>query len=89
MNQAIRDLEIWSEETAREGGIFSNFLYLNYAHGEQPVYTRSVSKKDLVQMMSVKRKYDAEDVLGRLWAGGFKLPKDKPETVIESSHTEL
>ncbi|KAK7460697.1 hypothetical protein VKT23_009412 [Stygiomarasmius scandens] len=89
MNQATRDLETWSEEAARERDIFSNYLYLNYANGEQPVYARSVSKKDLAKMMSVKRKYDAEDILGRLWAGGFKLPKDKPGTVIESSHIEL
>ncbi|KAK7438622.1 hypothetical protein VKT23_017955 [Stygiomarasmius scandens] len=85
MNQAIRDLGIWSEGVARERGILNRFLYLNYANEEQPVYTRSVSQKDMARMMDVKRRYDAKNTLGRLWIGGFKLPKDEPGTVFESS----
>ncbi|KAK7460702.1 hypothetical protein VKT23_009419 [Stygiomarasmius scandens] len=89
MSDTTRDLGTWSEETARERGILNNYIYLNYANEEQPVYTRSVSQADMKKMMSVKRKYDAEDILGRLWVGGFKLPEDKPGTVFESLHTEL
>ena len=85
MNQAIRDLGVWSEGVARERGILNRFLYLNYANEEQPVYIRSVSQKDMARMMDVKRKYDAKNTLGRLWIGGFKLPKDEPGIVFESS----
>ncbi|THU79384.1 FAD-binding domain-containing protein [Dendrothele bispora CBS 962.96] len=90
MYKAIAELGAWSEELATQRGILNNFIYLNYASGEKPVYARSLSKEDMTRMKSVKRTYDADDVLGRLWKGGFKLPKDVPETIFESSaSTEL
>ncbi|KAE9390898.1 FAD-binding domain-containing protein [Gymnopus androsaceus JB14] len=92
MSQATSKLGAWGEDLARQRGIFNKFVYLNYANDEQSVYTRSVSKEDLLRMKKVKGIYDSDNVLGQLWKGGFKLPQDEPEkgTVYESAaHSEL
>ncbi|KAF5340906.1 hypothetical protein D9758_012163 [Tetrapyrgos nigripes] len=79
MYDGMRKLGSWSEDTARQRGILNDFIYLNYANEEQPVYARSVNRDDLARMRKVKQTYDSEDVLGRLWKGGFKLPHDSSD----------
>ncbi|KAF5340904.1 hypothetical protein D9758_012165 [Tetrapyrgos nigripes] len=89
MYNAIRKLTTWGEDTARQRGIFNSFIYLNYASDEQPVYARSVNRDDLARMRKVKLTYDSEDVLGRLWKGGFKLPHDSSDEHWYAARTEL
>ncbi|KAF5336267.1 hypothetical protein D9758_016053 [Tetrapyrgos nigripes] len=90
MSKATSKLGAWSEDLARQRGIFNNFVYLNYANDEQPVYARSVNQEDFARMKKVKTMYDSGNLLGRLWKGGFKLP-DQDETVVYESaaRTEL
>ncbi|EEB97622.1 hypothetical protein MPER_03024 [Moniliophthora perniciosa FA553] len=64
-----------AEELARQRGLLNGFIYLNYANQQQKVYERSVSKDNLAKMIGVRDKYDKENVFGRLWRGGYKLPR--------------
>ncbi|ESK95421.1 fad binding domain-containing protein [Moniliophthora roreri MCA 2997] len=64
-----------AEELARQRGLLNGFVYLNYANQRQKVYERSVSKDNLAKMIGVREKYDKENVFGRLWRGGYKLPR--------------
>ncbi|KAI3605197.1 fad binding domain-containing protein [Moniliophthora roreri] len=63
------------EGMARQRGLLNEFVYLNYAHEHQKVYERSISREKLARMVRIKEKYDKGDVFGRLWQGGYKLPK--------------
>ncbi|KAF5354563.1 hypothetical protein D9758_011191 [Tetrapyrgos nigripes] len=91
MYKAMSKLGAWSEDTARQRRILNNFLYLNYANEEQSVYARSVNQEDLARMRRVKKMYDLDNALGRLWKGGFKIPDDDSDEQggQSAAHTEL
>ncbi|KAF9258567.1 FAD-binding domain-containing protein [Marasmius fiardii PR-910] len=74
IENVISNVRAWTEVSTRERGVFNRFVYPNYASGNQDVYVESLSKASLAKMMKVKQKYDPENVYGRLWKGGFKLP---------------
>jgi FAD/FMN-containing dehydrogenase len=48
------------------------WLYLNYALPWQKVY-ESFGDANHQKMKDVKKRYDPNNVFGRLWPGGFKL----------------
>ncbi|KAJ8082801.1 hypothetical protein PM082_008657 [Marasmius tenuissimus] len=86
VNKAVDDIRAWSEETSKERGLYNAFVYPNYANGlDLDFYGNSLSKRSLAKMQKVKRKYDSEDVFGRLWKGGFKLPRGDAEKVHDRS----
>lgn len=62
----------WMEREAQRRGLLSRWLYLNYARPDQPVY-ESFGEENHAELKSIKEKYDPENILGRLWHGGFKL----------------
>lgn len=66
-----------AEQEARERKLFSNFVYLNYANGEQSVYEQSLASEDLDKMLEVRDKYDPQRIFQKLWKGGFKLPEKR------------
>ena len=85
MNKAVDTIRAWTEETAKERGLYNAFVYPNYANGLDLDFYGSLGKRSLTKMQKVKQKYDPEDVFGRLWKGGFKLPKGDIEKVHDSS----
>ncbi|EED81420.1 predicted protein [Postia placenta Mad-698-R] len=68
-----REFLAWAEFIASERGVLNRFLYLNYADGSQPIY-KQIGSSNLAGLQEVKRQYDPDNLLGRLWKGGFKLP---------------
>lgn len=68
-----------AEKEARRRNLFSNFIYLNYANGEQSVYEQSLTFEDLDKMLEARDKYDPQRIFQGFWRGGFKLP-EKPST---------
>lgn len=74
IDTVVAKVSAWTEAKARERGLFNSFIYPNYASGDQDVYVNSLSTSSLAKMMRIKHKYDPEDVYGKLWKGGFKLP---------------
>ncbi|KAL0573632.1 hypothetical protein V5O48_008328 [Marasmius crinis-equi] len=89
VNKAIADIRAWTESTTKERGVYNAFIYPNYADGTHDFYGNSLSKRSLAKMLKVKQKYDPEDVFGRLWKGGFKLPKSKVQHNTEHDRDEL
>ncbi|EEB90889.1 hypothetical protein MPER_10846, partial [Moniliophthora perniciosa FA553] len=77
-----------AEEIARQRDLLNRFVYMNYAHEHQKVYERSISRENLAEMIKIKEKYDEKDVFGRLWQGGFKLPRVSKDQA-DDHRTEL
>ncbi|KAI3602125.1 fad binding domain-containing protein [Moniliophthora roreri] len=77
-----------AKEIARQRGLFNGFVYMNYAHEHEKVYERSVSRENLAEMIRIKKKYDEKDIFGRLWQGGFKLPRVS-KVQVNGDRTEL
>lgn len=75
MESLTNKLGDWAEGEARKRGLLDDFIYLNYANGEQQVYQRSVTREDLDRLQQVKMLYDPFGTLNKLWKGGFKLPE--------------
>lgn len=69
---AFNEYMEWSENFARERGLLSPFLYMNYAHGVQDVMG-SIGKENVDRMRSIRRAYDPHDYFRKYWKGGFKL----------------
>ncbi|KAF9461950.1 hypothetical protein BDZ94DRAFT_1195506 [Collybia nuda] len=66
------DVMDWMTSEAKKRGLLSKWLYLNYARPDQDVYG-SFGKENHQQMKAIQKKYDPENVFGKLWPGGFKL----------------
>ncbi|KAK7043933.1 hypothetical protein VNI00_008099 [Paramarasmius palmivorus] len=62
----------WMSEQARERGLLSDFLYMNYARPDQAVF-ESYGAEAHAELKSIKQKYDPDNALGRFWIGGWKL----------------
>lgn len=60
-----------STDLARERGLFTKFVYANYALGTQHVL-ESYGDENIRKMRAVKEKYDPDDLL-KSWKGGWKL----------------
>lgn len=63
-----------ADAEARKRSKLADFIYMNYARGEQPVHERAVSPGDLDRMLQVRDAYDPKRTLQKLWKGGFQLP---------------
>lgn len=67
-DEDMKDLFDW---TSSHKEMIKPYVYLNYASGDQDVY----GDVDLQRYWDVKNKYDPQNLLGKHWAGGFKLPR--------------
>lgn len=85
MRTAIGQLEGWSRQEAIEKGLLVDFVYMNYASGEQDALMKSVSADSLSRMLDVQKQYDPGDIFGTLWSGGFKL---RDETVVTDTRRD-
>lgn len=74
MKDATNAFGAWIENEARKRDLLDDFVYLNYANGEQRVYERSVTAEDLQRLKDIRKAYDSSGAFQRLWKGGFKLP---------------
>ncbi|ESK88811.1 fad binding domain-containing protein [Moniliophthora roreri MCA 2997] len=72
LNEWHHEVTDWMTEQARERGLLSNFLYMNYARPDQAVF-ESYGAESHAELKAIKQKYDPENVFGRLWPGGWKL----------------
>jgi hypothetical protein len=68
----FREYMEWSENTARERGLLTLFLYMNYAEGAQDVMG-SMGEDNFGRMRDIRRAYDPHDHFRKHWKGGFKL----------------
>ncbi|KAF8827915.1 hypothetical protein HHX47_DHR4000570 [Lentinula edodes] len=75
MNTSAEALLKWAEDEAKRRGLFSPFIYMNYASGSEAVMVRSTDGQTLKKMIQVKKMYDPQGDLDKLWHGGFKLPQ--------------
>ncbi|KAK0201418.1 hypothetical protein DFS33DRAFT_1347142 [Desarmillaria ectypa] len=73
MRNAIRQLAGWSRQEAAERRLLEDFVYMNYASGEQDALMRSIGANSVSRMLDVQKQYDPGKVFGTLWSGGFKL----------------
>ena len=48
------------------------YIYLNYAMKDDDVFS-SYGAENKQKLLSIKKKYDPDNVFGRLVSGGFKL----------------
>lgn len=62
----------WSQNAARERGVLSPFLYMNYAHGTQDVLG-GIGSKNIDRMRSIRHAHDPHGYFKKYWKGGFKL----------------
>ncbi|KAJ5559034.1 hypothetical protein N7535_009098 [Penicillium sp. DV-2018c] len=76
MEAATDRLGTLAEKEARKNGMLADFIYMNYANGEQKVYERSVTPEDLTRMLQVRDAYDPGRTMEKLWHGGYKLPHE-------------
>ena len=74
LKEATHRLGTLAEDEARKRDKLVDFIYMNYANGEQPVYERAVSPEDLDRMLQVRDMYDSKKTFQKLWKGGYKLP---------------
>lgn len=74
MKRATDKLGKLAEKEARKRGVWTDFVYLNYANKEQDVYQQSLTPEDVTRMMDVRDAYDPKRSLETLWRGGYKLP---------------
>ncbi|KAH8645390.1 hypothetical protein BGZ60DRAFT_425003 [Tricladium varicosporioides] len=58
--------------TAIAMGLGSQFVYMNYASLDELVF-KSYGTENQAKLKAVKKKYDPENIFGRLWPGYFKL----------------
>ncbi|KAJ7577360.1 hypothetical protein C8J56DRAFT_898997 [Mycena floridula] len=72
VDKSIRAVQKFASDTAESRGLANSWLYLNYALPDQDVYG-SYGEETVSRLKSIKKRYDANDVLGKLWHGGFKL----------------
>lgn len=86
MRTAIRQLEGWSRQEAVERGLLEDFVYMNYASGEQDAFMKSVSTDSVSRMLDVQKQYDPGNIFGRLWSGGFKL---RDLTVVTDTRRDI
>lgn len=86
MRTAIRQLEGWSRQEAVERGLLEDFVYMNYASGEQDALMKSVSADSVSRMLDVQKQYDPGNVFGTLWSGGFKL---RDLTVVTDTRRDI
>ncbi|KAF5382383.1 hypothetical protein D9757_009809 [Collybiopsis confluens] len=96
MNSNAETLLKWAEDEARRRGLFHSFIYPNYASGSQSVIERSTDPEALRMIQEIKRVYDPNRILDKLWHGGFKIPLDTNEEeeevkdwIYDTSRTEL
>ncbi|KAJ4497062.1 hypothetical protein C8R41DRAFT_824588 [Lentinula lateritia] len=90
MNTSAEALLKWAEDEAKRRGLFSPFIYMNYASGSEPVMVRSTDDQTLKKMIQVKKMYDPQGDLDKLWHGGFKLPRtEEHEPVTNYDRSEL
>ncbi|KAK7043897.1 hypothetical protein VNI00_008063 [Paramarasmius palmivorus] len=72
LDKWIQDLIAWGTAESKARGLEMPWLYLNYALPWQKVY-ESFGAANHQKMKDVKKRYDPQNVFGRLWPGGFKL----------------
>ncbi|KAK0460144.1 uncharacterized protein EV420DRAFT_1641474 [Desarmillaria tabescens] len=89
MRAAIRQLAGWSEQEAIKKELLEDFVYMNYASGEQDALMRSISAESLSRMLDVQKQYDPGNVFGTLWSGGFKLRDSNVVTGTGRDTSEL
>lgn len=78
MKRATDELGKLAEKESRKRGVWTDFVYLNYANKEQNVYQKSLAPEDVTRMIDVRDAYDPKRSLERLWPGGYKLPARQP-----------
>lgn len=89
MNTNAETLLKWAEDESQRRGLFSPFIYMNYASGSQSVIARSTSEEKLKKMREVKKKYDPDGILAELWHGGFKIQAEVGKRALEHNRSEL
>ncbi|ESK86560.1 fad binding domain-containing protein [Moniliophthora roreri MCA 2997] len=89
IEEATNKLGAWAEKEAARRGLLNDFIYLNYANKNQPVYERSMTREDIARMRRTKEMYDSTGIFDKLWRGGFKLPKQEMESKVAHDRTEL
>ncbi|KAI3621671.1 fad binding domain-containing protein [Moniliophthora roreri] len=67
-----QELLAWGAKESKRRGLEVPWLYLNYAQPWQKVY-ESFGPANLKKYKDLKKKFDPENVFGKLWPGGFKL----------------
>lgn len=77
MKRATDKLGKLAEKEARKRGVWTDFVYLNYANKDQSVYQHSLAPEYVARMMDVRDAYDPKRSLEKLWRGGYKLPARK------------
>ncbi|KAF5360210.1 hypothetical protein D9757_011416 [Collybiopsis confluens] len=97
MNSNAETLLEWAEDEAHRRGLFHPFIYPNYASGSQSVIERSIDTKALRKIEEIRRVYDPNHILDKLWHGGFKIPLNANQEeeegvgdwIYHTSRTEL
>jgi hypothetical protein len=72
IEQHAKDLFQQSEDKARELGLYSKYVYLNYAAPWQDPFS-GYGAAQKVRLQDVSRKYDPKGVFQKQVSGGFKL----------------
>lgn len=69
---ALRRFQDRSIAAAKKMGMGHPYVYMNYAELDESVYA-GYGEQSLKKLKQVKKKYDPDNIFGRLWPGYFKL----------------
>jgi hypothetical protein len=72
IQKATEDLMKKSVNFTMSSSVQHPYIYMNYAMKDDDVFS-SYGAENKQKLLDIKRKYDPEDVFGRLVPGGFKL----------------
>ncbi|KAJ7272502.1 hypothetical protein C8J57DRAFT_1064665 [Mycena rebaudengoi] len=71
-NDTFNKFTVWAQAEATRRGFMTNYLYMNYALGSQPVL-HSIGAANEAKMRLVQKTYDPSNLYGKYWVGGYKL----------------
>jgi hypothetical protein len=69
---AVEDMMRQTTNLTMSRGVHNPYIYMNYALKGDDVFS-GYGAENKKKLLDIKRKYDPENVFGRLVPGGFKL----------------
>lgn len=72
IQRATQELMKKSLEFTTSNGVHHPYIYMNYAMKDDDVFS-SYGAENKQKLVEIKKRYDPDDVFGRLVPGGFKL----------------